>query len=112
MSFIFNLSLHIDGSIGGNFQYRSKHFPLSLLPFNLGRFFLSVVSPTNEHIQFFQLPPSYHLREGLEDLRSYDFLLSSCLIPLARAISRLVIPSTSNDFKESLTVLQLIVIIG
>jgi hypothetical protein len=59
-----------------------------------------------------QLPPSYHLREGLEDLRSYDFLLSSCLIPLARAISLLVIASTSNDFKESLTVLQLIVIIG
>ena len=52
------------------------------------------------------------LGEGLEDLRSYDSLLSSCLIPLARAISLLVIASTSNDFKESLTVLQLIVIIG
>jgi hypothetical protein len=61
--------------------------------------------------KFNYLPPSYHPR-GLEDLRSYDFLLSSCLIPLARAISLLVIASISNDFKESLTVLQLIVIIG
>jgi hypothetical protein len=31
---------------------------------------------------------------------------------LARPISHLVIASTSNDFKESLTVFQLIVIIG
>jgi hypothetical protein len=33
-------------------------------------------------------------------------------ISLARPISHLVIASTSNDFKESLTVFQLIVIIG
>jgi uncharacterized membrane protein YbhN (UPF0104 family) len=34
------------------------------------------------------------------------------LMPFARLISRLVIASTSEDFKDSLTVLQLIVITG
>jgi hypothetical protein len=45
-------------------------------------------------------------------MQYYVFFFSISIIPLARAISLLVMASTSNDFKESLTVFQLIVIIG
>ena len=53
----------------------------------------------------------FNINSSILDWNCY-LLLITFSISSARLISRFVIASTSNDFKESLTVFQLMVIIG